>query len=200
MAVCPSCQRENPIPSTHCPACGAPMTEEVQQAAERERINRQNVGLMGMKWYKFLMYFNLPVSLVINGYGLYESIANWKGLDLSKYYDNLQQPVYVETAASMVLGAAVLVLLAVALWGLIKKKWIGVKALLGSYLVNALFGLLMIVVMLRVQPEPGMETMLKSQFISQYATSVIGMAVMFGLNRVYFNKRKALFQTENAEI
>lgn len=200
MAVCPSCKRENPIPSTHCPACGAPMTAEGQQAAERERINRRNVGLMGMKWYKFLVYFNLPVSLLINGYGLYESIDNWNSLDLSQYYENLQRPVYVETLASMVLGGLVLVLLAVALWGLLKRKWIGVRALLGSYLVNALFGLLMIVVVMQVQPEPGMETMLKTQFISQYATSMAGMAVMFVLNRVYFNKRKPLFQTENAEI
>ena len=200
MAVCPSCKRENPIPSTHCPACGAPMTAEGQQAAERERINRRNVGLMGMKWYKFLVYFNLPVSLLINGYGLYESIANWNSLDLSKYYENLQRSVYVETLASIVLGAVVLVLLAVALWGLIKRKWIGVRALLGSYLVNALFGLLMIVVVMQVQPEPGMETMLKTQFASQYATSMAGMAAMFVLNRVYFNKRKPLFQTENAEI
>ena len=196
MAVCPVCKRENPVPSTHCPACGAPMTEEVKKAAEYAQQNRQNVGLMGMKWYKFLKYFSLPASLLVNGVGLYDSIGNLQSLDLSAYYESLQQAVQVEATAAVGLGVVVLVLLAVALWGLIKKKWIGVQALLGGYIVNALLGLVMVVVLAGVQPATEAEALIKSTFITQYTSSLIGIAVMFVLNRVYFNKRKAMFDAQ----
>lgn len=194
MAVCPQCKRENPVESAYCPACGAPMTEEGVRRQRMETINRLNVGLMGMKWYKFLMYFSLPASLIVNAVGLFDNIGSLSEFDLGNLSGSLVSLAKTELMGAVVLGIVMLVLLAVAEWGLVKRKWLGVKALLASYALNGLFALVMTVLVFAAKGSATTyEAVVFNNIVSQYLGQAVGSVVMFCLNRVYFNKRKPLF-------
>lgn len=200
MAVCPQCKRENPLVTSYCPACGAPMTEEGVQRQQIARQNAQNVGLMGMKWYKFLMYFSLPVSILMNAFGLYDSIRSLQDFNPADYYESLAQLVRVELIGAVLLGTLVIVLAAVAEWGLVKRRWAGVQALLGSYLLNGLFALVMAVLVYTADvPSGGYEAIVVTSLGTQYISNLAAAAVMFFLNRTYFTKRKALFLPDEGE-
>lgn len=189
MAVCPSCQRENPVASPYCPACGAPMTAETRRREENLQSNSLNAHLLGMKWYKFLVFFSLPLSLLMNGYNLFQSLSSLKNFDPSLYYPEYLDAVLLSLRVGTGLTFLALIAMALAEWGLLKRRWLGAVSLFFTYglqLINLLFSLYLLH---SVQLSTDM---LPMQIITSF--------LMLMGNIVYFRKRKALFHQKEKEI
>ncbi len=169
--------------SPYCPACGAPMTEESVKREENLAANYMNAALMGMKWYKFLTFFSLPLSLVINAVTLLNSIKLLQGFDPGQYKPEYVEPLLLSLRVGLVMVIIMMLLIGVAEWGLVKRKKLGVRALIGMYgvqLVNGVFNAVLL----------GRMGLLDFSTVTGIATAVM----MLCLNIVYFRKRKALFE------
>lgn len=201
MAVCPHCHRENPVISLYCPACGGKMQEEGETAAfTAPRPVILPKEQLGMKWYKFLLFFSLPLSFIMNLSSLIDTVPLLKSYRAEDYLPGLETLIYGNLIASAVLTVLLLGLTLLAEWNLFKFRWAGVKALLCCYGINALYALLMLVLMLAAPVEANSQAaQVVRSFVVQFSVSGIGMIVMFFLNRAYFRKRRALFQPENLE-
>ena len=188
-SVCPKCHYESPMETDYCPACGAPMNEHVLEGQKKRMIRaaapRQELtdaSLLTMKWYKFLIYASLPLSVILSLVNIVNGYQQVTTLDLA-----LIKPEYVSlvpVVLYMDLAVAVLLMpvLIYAEIGLIRKQWKGVKALLFLYGFQAVYGALALGLLFYMGAVT-LETVL----------SLVEAAALFFLNRVYFRKRRALF-------
>ena len=138
--VCPKCHYESPMDADFCPACGAPMNEHVLDGQEkrllREAAPLTNVSaaeLLPMKWYKFLIYVSLPLSVIlavvsaVSGYQQIQSLDTLGGLGLAPEYAVLLPAVlYVDLAVGILL-APLLIYTEILL---VRRQWRGVQLLL----------------------------------------------------------------------
>ena len=198
MAVCPHCHRENPVISAYCPACGgemSPQGEPVVVSSPRPVILPK--AQHGMKWYKFLTFFSLPLSLIAAVSNLFDTLSALREYDPALYMPGLEHAVYVNLIATLCLTLPMLVLIVLSEWNLFRFRWTGVKCLLGNYVINCIYALAMAVVMLQAPAESGSQAArVASQYTWQFFTSAAGMLLMFFLNRRYFNKRRGFFEPD----
>lgn len=198
MAICPHCQRENPVISAFCPACGGAMQEKDVPEMLKPVGPPAHPALMPMKWYKFLIYFSLPLSFIMNVLSLIDTIPLLKNFQPSDYLPGLADMVYIHSVIGIGITAITLLLILLAEIKLYKRQWPGVRLLLAMYLLQALYSVVMIVFLLTMAtPTDVLAASIVAQLMSQFIVSGIGMIVMFLLNRTYFRKRKALFSSND---
>ena len=178
---CPECGQEFEMQTEYCPACGKPMNPEAYRIAKKnEAINSR---LLPLKWYKFLIWFSIPLSIVLMCVTLYQAVSALMNFDPALY-----KPEYlhlVRFSMYLELGAQV-VLFPLMIYGecaLVKKKWKGVLALLWIYGLQAVYALAGMVILLMAAAD-----------VTTTAISVGQMIFMFFVNRVYFNKRRSMFE------
>ena len=180
--VCPVCHRESPVESDFCPACGAPMDEHVLEG--RKKAEARALDNPPMKWYKFLIYFILPLNIVT---GIVQSVSSWQNLrayDPGIYRPELRDLVLLVMRMEVGMEAITVALAAAAFWLLRKMKWRGAVIVITLYGLQTAYTALM----LALASKAGMA-------ISwDVLSTLLISAVIFVLNLIYFNKRRRLFQ------
>jgi len=178
---CPACGQEFEMQTEFCPACGGPMNPEAHRIAQKNA--ETNARLLPMKWFKFLIWVSIPLSILLLLYSLYGTIAMLSSFDASLYKPDLLHLVRI----SLYMDLAVQIVLVPAMgyceYALVKKKWLGVKALLFIYGFQAVYAVAGMVLLFMAGGD-----------VSGTVLSLVQMIVMLLLNRVYFNKRKSMFE------
>lgn len=178
---CPKCHREFEMETEFCPACGAPMNPEAFRISEKRK--EENGILLPVKWYKFLIWFSLPLSLIIACVNLFNIHQLISRLDMAQYAVEAGQEMVYGLYLELIVQALLIPLILTAEIFLVKKKWRGVQILLSSYALNMLYAVSVIILFLRL-----------SMSIMEPAFALAQALLMFILNRVYFRKRKAMFR------
>ena len=128
----------------------------------------------GMKWYKFLIYFSLFASAVLNGLSAIGAMAL---IGMGGAYYLLQ------ACMSIVL----LIMALCARSGLAKFQASGPKTLGAMYIVNAIYQV--VNTMLAFAIIGGVEQITLMRMI----IAVAGTMVLYTLNKIYFTKRQVYF-------
>lgn len=182
--ICPRCQYESSIVSDYCPSCGAPMNEHVYSGQlKRARMAESNAALLPLKWHKFLMYFSLPVSILMGLIALIGThIPAVRDFDPALYKEGYQELMLFSYQLSLWVQVLLLPGLIAAEIGLVKKKWFGVYALGFVYLVQFFYAGANLYILARAN-------------ITDVTTivSAIEMLLLFILTQVYYRKRRGLF-------
>ena len=176
--VCPRCQRESPVETEFCPACGAPMDEHVFHG---QQSRAGSLG-MPMKWHKFLTWVSLPLGTLMMLHTLITTISNLARFDAKLYVEALVPLVRFSLYTDLAVCA---VLLPCFVWtelALLRMQWRGVRGLLLLYGLQAVYGLVQIYLFIRV----GANTLIP-------ILSLIETALLLLLSRVYYKKRRGLF-------
>lgn len=185
--VCPACGREFEMETEFCPACGAPMNEDAFRIQKKNE--KANAVLQSMKWYKFLIYFSIPLSIVLLVINLLGTVPMYVNFDPALY----NKPDKVELIRlSILIDIAALVIqlpfLLTAEIFLIKKRWGGVVSLWfihGATLLHSVAG----AVILAMGHAAGAE-------VISMLFPAVGIAVRLALETSYFMKRRELFSPE----
>lgn len=177
---CPACHFEAPEGAEYCPACGAPLNEHVLHGLEQQRIRAADE--LPMRWYKFLIYVSLPFSLLMALYNLYTGWQNVQSLDTAQFVSRYSALLATVLRLDMAVALALLAPLALAEVWLIRRQWRGVRMLLFLYAFQAVYGLLAVIILNREGIPIGMTV-----------GSLLESAVMFFVNRAYFQRRRGLF-------
>lgn len=141
-----------------------------------------NSIVLTMKWYKFLIWVSLPLSLLMLVYNLYQSFQMLGGFDGSQYQPGLvglvQFSLYLNVGSQLFL-LPVFILTEI---NLVKMRWTGVRTLLFIYLFQAVYALVNVILLAKIPAD-----------ITQTVIAMVEMLMMFFLNRIYFNKRRPRF-------
>lgn len=224
MPKCPHCDYESNVLSAFCPACGgamqtaeaapaqenspyaAPIQESAPYAAPRFRP-----VTLGMKWLRFLVTFLLPIDIINGILSLLDLPQVFTLLGSAEVSAILSNPEKILFYASLLLSVVQVPLLIFALWGLFKQKWSGVQALLINYLINAVYAVIMTVVVATMPasafslPQEAQTLLygsgvtgrdLQTMQIASMAVTAAAMIALFFANRVYFLKRRGFFLPE----
>ena len=203
MAVCPHCHRENPVISAYCPACGGEMNlqqESAQPDSPRPVFIPQ--PQLTLKWHKFLIFFSLPMGFISNLISLFtEVMPMLKNYSPSDWLPGLEQVMHTYLTSTAVMTVLLLVLALYTEWNLFRFQWRGVKSLLFTYGLNALYALFLMVLMFSSPANSHPETAhIVREFLVQFGGTFLGTILMFFLNRTYYRKRRGLFQPSEEEI
>lgn len=188
-SICPQCKWESQLESDFCPACGAPMNPDAYRI-QKERLQKNQV-LLPMKWHKFLTHLSLPLGILVGLYNLYTAITFITGFDAAAFRPEALDAVRWLMYGDLVSAIVLLPGLTAAEWGLMKMRRLGVRAILGVYLYQALYMLFSLYCFLQMQPDMS----LQQNVLTVYQSGLMGaeMLVMFILTGVYYRKRKGLF-------
>lgn len=197
---CPNCGKNLEEGKAFCPNCGAAVAENNQQPFQPQvqpsvqaydYTPQTNIAERPMKWFKFLIYFALFASAVVNFFSGISFITGTQTSNLAGGYG--AGFVYAIFGGLKVLDIIVGILsfgmVALAIYvrfQLAGYKKDGPKMLLGMYAIQLAinliyyFGLLIIL---------GFDGTILSSLIG----TIIGSVIMIVLNKIYFDKRKDLF-------
>ncbi len=159
--------------------------------------NQQNTNVvvdnnLGMKWYKFLIYFSLFAGAVIN---VISGIPFLTGsiYDTSSGYEGTSDLVYafypgLKTIDVMygIVALATAVLCIVARFALAKYKKSGPALLLSVYAVGIVISIIYFIAFKAIVTDVDLDT-------SSIVSSMVSSVVMIIINKIYFDKRKHLF-------
>lgn len=186
---CNSCGARVPDNAEYCTSCGAKLPARTQASAmQNQGVNPQalaeNAGYK-MKWFKFLIYFSLFASAVLNFvYAVQYLSGSVYGSDSAAVYS-----CYSSLKAIDVFYGLVLIALGVfniyTRFQLSTYKKTGPACLLAIYGASAVIAVIYVMAVSVILGE--------SCFDSNTFTSVAGSVVMILVNRDYFNKRQSLF-------
>lgn len=144
-----------------------------------------------MKWFKFLIFFSLFASAVLN---TISGIIALTGAQYEQEYKGAKELVYAYfeglQTVDMIYGVALIAIAAFAIYVRVRLAGYyanGPKLLNVLYLANAGFGLFYIIAL---QSIVGSDVNLD---MTSAITSIITSVVMVGVNTVYFKKRAHLF-------
>lgn len=198
---CPKCGSEIPNESKFCTHCGAQTTPRPaqqsqqnysannsstqQQYNQQQYAQQQQYNGYPMNWYKFLIYFALFASCVLN---LISGIVILTG----GHYGGYASMVYAYfgglKALDIIIGILIILLAAFAIvtrFSLAKLQASGPKYLyilyIGSFVVNIIYAI-------AVGAITGINV-----FDTSIIIQLIVCVVMVIVNHIYFSKRKSLF-------
>ena len=181
--VCPACQREFEMETEFCPACGAPMNEDAFRIHKKHE--KANAVLQPMKWYKFLIYFSIPLSLVLLVINLSGTVNMLKNFDPALYKPEMlslvQMTLYIDLGCQSLLLPAMLL---TEIW-LAKKQWKGVQGLWFIYGLQILYAIAGTAVLAQMD--------LDVMTVVSTLLPGVGMAVRMALEMKYFGKRRDIF-------
>ena len=180
MPTCPSCHQEFQVETPYCPACGAPMTQET---ILREKRAAETAALLPMKWHKFLIYFSVPVSLLMLAYSLVDTISMLSTLDPADFRPEALPVLRASLYLTIAVCALSIPLCVLIEYNLVKMRWRGVQLLMANYVLQLACGVATIVMLTSL----GGETL--SLFVSA-ATQLVMMLLV----RVYYRKRRVMFR------
>lgn len=202
--ICKFCGQEVEDNSTFCQNCGANLSEkepsekdefftpEVDTSTSSEVIVEQAKPARPMKWFKFLIYFLLFASAVLNvisGLGqitgsVYADAA--EGITAQMVYDVFPglKPIDIFVGI-MTIGLGVFAI--VVRFFLAKYKKVAPTLLLFLYIASCAINVIYCIAVLLVVPDMFLTA------ISQMISSTIVSVIMIIVNKVYFDKRKELF-------
>ncbi len=137
----------------------------------------------GMKWYKFLIYFSLFASAILNGFTAIGYFAGTAAF--SAFYSSYPALQFLDILA----GLFFVVVAIVSIYtrqALVNYRRIAPLLVVGLYIVNALFTVFYEIVV---------SVIVGTLTISVMSTALsVGVAVAIGYaNYIYFQKRAALF-------
>ncbi|MBE6636995.1 MAG: zinc ribbon domain-containing protein [Ruminococcaceae bacterium] len=190
---CPNCNTSVPDGTAFCPTCGVMLTQQPSQQPPQQPYgaydpNQPNPYGMPyqppMKWYKFLIYFSLFASGVLNilsGIGVFT--AMFSDPDTIRLYDQYAIVQLVDIVNGLI-SIAVGVLAFYTRSCLAKYRANGPKLLTILYAITAASYLLVVLGILAVVP---------SANISSHVTSIASSVAFIFINRAYFKKRAHLF-------
>ena len=149
----------------------------------------------GMKWYKFLIYFSLIFSAVLNlgscilyFTGEVHNVGNSNHIDLEWFYTFFKDL----KARDVFMGVACLILVALAIITeifLVKFKKAGPVLLYVTIIINIVTSIAYLIGTVVIIGNVAGQVEIQPSDITSIVTSI----VMLILNIIYFNKRKHLF-------
>lgn len=151
--------------------------------------NTTNFGGYSMRWYKFLIYFALFASCVLNALS---------GLSLvtGLIYGDSRELVYLVFGSLRVVDLLIgIAMIALAVFDIVVRQKLahfrsnGPRFLLLLYVASIVVSLLYLILATAIVGD----WILSSDTISQYATNTILSVVMILVNNIYFKKRASLF-------
>lgn len=177
---CPACGQEFEMQTEFCPACGGPMNPEAHRIAQKNA--QTNAQLLPMRWYKFLIWISIPLSILLLFYSLYGTVSMLSAFDAALYKPEMLHLVRISLYMDLAVQTVLVPMMGYCEYALIKKKWLGVKLLLFIYGFQAVYALAGAALLLMAGAD-----------VSSVVFSLVQMIVMLLLNRVYFTKRKSMF-------
>lgn len=203
---CKYCGKEVDETATFCQHCGAKIGVAEEKTVETERVVTENVDASApeqavpetppvvypMKWWKFLVYFLLFASAVLN---LFSGIGQLTGSIYEETPgDGMIELVYATYPAlkpvDVIVGLLTIGLAVLAIFvrqSLYKFKAIGPKLLIIMYAASCIINAVYCVAVFSIVPDIAKD--MTSDFISTIATGIIMVVV----NVIYFRTRKELF-------
>lgn len=170
-----------------CKKCGYPLTSSQQVCPHcgTQLTSEKETEVYGMKWYKFLIYFSLFASAVLNAISaiMYFTGASY-GDSADLVYDAFPSLQAIDVVCGMAfIGLAIMALVTRSALNWNKRK--GPKLLCTLYILNAVVGVLYAVVASAVTEE--------ILFDESIVINLIFSIVMAIANHIYFTKRKDMF-------
>ncbi len=206
---CQNCRNYVADGTKFCPNCGAAIAAPQEQQAYQQQPYQQAdpqqayhsqpsyqapvypVMEQPMKWYKFLIYFSLFASAVLNFFsGVQLLTGNHYGTDgeanlVYSMFSGLQ-------GLDILVGILMIAVAAFAIYTrmrLAQYRADGPKMLMILYAVNAIVGLVYVIGLSALVNDMVRDALDYSSFTSNIAMSV----AMIFINKKYFDKRKHLF-------
>ena len=193
---CINCGSSLPDHATHCSTCDTP-----QYSQNPTVPGADPMPTLGMKWYKFLIYFALFFTAFVNVVGVVENIHSIRQLlpfqGAVGYVDDLirSTTILISLYSAACLGFA--------LWALIVRRKLarfcadGPKQLILMRLFGAVTTIVYIVaaivIMNNAQEAARMQVFNISGLIEEAVSTVITTIVWILVNKSYFEKRSHLF-------
>ncbi|MBP3313232.1 MAG: zinc-ribbon domain-containing protein [Oscillospiraceae bacterium] len=181
---CIKCGAQIEDNATFCSVCGASQTESLQPTIKEEACQQT------MKWFKFLIYFSLFASAVLNFIsGVQMLTGSIYGADADlvyAFFDGLK-------ALDVLMGVGMLALAAFAIYTRFRLSGFyknGPKMVMLTYAIDAALQLIYII---------GVNVILPGEVVAEIdmTSTIVGIVVsvvMIWANKVYFDKRANLFQ------
>ena len=207
MAFCTKCGTQMADGTAFCPSCGTAQSPQqpvyqqpvyqqppyqqppYQQPPYQQPVYQQPWQAEApMKWYKFLIYFLLFASAVLNAItGVQMITGSMYGGSAEMvyvYFDGLQ-------VLDVVMGLAVFGMVALAIFARFRLAGFyrnGPMLLVATYGANLVFYLIYMIGLVCILP-----TELVGELAPTFVGSMVGSIVMVIVNKIYFDKRKHLF-------
>lgn len=179
---CPNCHREFVMETEFCPACGAPMNPDAYRIQKEHEA--ANSLVWPMKWYKFLIWVSLPLSLIALCYNVYQTAQILNSFDAAQYKPELVGLVRFSLYLDLGVSLFLLPLVIIGEVQLVRKRWRGVRVLLFIYLFQAVYALVYVVLLAQIPTD-----------VTQMVITLVEMLAMFFINRYYFRKRRSQFSS-----
>ena len=151
--------------------------------------NTPNFGGYSMRWYKFLIYFALFASCILNA-------LSGLGLVTGLIYGDGRELVYLVFGSLRIVDLIIgIAMIALAVFDIVVRQRLahfqsnGPRSLLMLYVASIVVSLLYLILATAIVGD----WLLSSDTISQYATNIIIAVVMILVNNLYFKKRASLF-------
>ena len=103
---CPECGQEFEMQTEFCPACGKPMNPEAHRIARKNEA--ENSRLLPLKWYKFLIWFSIPLSILLLFIALYDTVSMLSSFDAALYKPELLQLVRISLYMDLIVQTVLL--------------------------------------------------------------------------------------------
>ncbi len=202
---CGKCGNMIPDGQAFCNFCGAPMNARqpnYQQPAYQQPVQPVNVQTpistaKPMGWFKFLIYFLLWASAVLN---LVSGIMAMTGAQYEIYGNSAEVVYYVLPdleGLDIFCGIACIALAGLAIYtrfALAGYKAIGPKLLTVLYCASMVVALIYAISAVSIIEEVAGTLYDTSEFTSQVWSQAIVSTMMIVINSAYFNKRKEMFK------
>ncbi len=216
---CPNCGNQLPDGSAFCGNCGAPVDPRSNpqqpqgnpyQAPQQPQENPYQApqqtpygfapqapyGLapIGMKWFKFLIYFLLFAMAIIN---ISDGVSIMNGEHYTVDGVNVSEAVYEKYSGlqtiDVIYGVACIAFGAFQIFirfQLAKYKTNAPVLFMYSYIVLAVIMAIYNFAVMGVVPS---EVVSHGELVGRAVGGFVGAGIMFWLNKIYFDKRKHLF-------
>ncbi len=188
---CPKCGAYNDDLAMFCTQCGAALA---QNAGDEPYQEQTPAAPMPMGWYKFLIYFSLFASAVIN-------VINGFTCLRGTHYGDVADLVYAMfgglKTVDLLMAVASFALAAFSIYvrfRLAQYRQDGPTMLTWLYVASIAVSILYIVGVAAVLPAEVRGEVVSSS-VSSAAPSAVVAVVMIFVNRVYFKNRAHLFNT-----
>lgn len=147
-----------------------------------------------MKWHKFLAYFMLWLSAILNfgSYAMLKSGAQYGNVKVKDDVYDMFPSMKTADGTYAVLCLVMAVIAIIAAVSLIKFKKLGPIGVIALYAVNAISAMYYLSAVTKATEKVSSLVDL-SPLKSQYTTTIITGIIMVALNFVYFSKRKDLY-------
>lgn len=184
---CPKCGKQIDYETKFCMDCGTELNSADSQQSQPPVLQQE----LKMGWFKFLIYFSLFASAVLN---LISGISFLTG---SRYGGKEDAELVYETfeklkTLDMIMGVLCIILGVLALitrFRLAKFRKDGPLTLAILYIATSIVNIIYIISFVSIIPSFITEQM---DFTSTITSIIVGIVMIF-VNAIYFKKRKHLF-------